>query len=204
MSGTSRVVGGVLPVAGALALWAATGACAEATVPPHAATGSPPMASAAAAPHDGAHDFDWELGEWTTELRRLEKPLTGSTSWVEYHGTSTVRPILGGRANLLELVVESAAGRIEAASLRLYDPAARQWSLHFFNIADGQLTVPMVGEFADGRGVFFAQDTFRGRAILVRFVASRVDDRTWRFEQSFSADGGAHWEPNWIATDRRR
>lgn len=62
----------------------------------------------------------------------------------------------------------------------------------------------MIGEFSEGRGVFFAQDTYRGRAILVRFVISRVDDDTYRFEQSFSVDGGAHWEANWIATDRRR
>jgi hypothetical protein len=38
----------------------------------------------------GQRDFDFELGKWTTQLKRLTKPLTGSTTWVEYRGTSTV------------------------------------------------------------------------------------------------------------------
>ena len=162
-----------------------------------------PSLPASASHRDGSHDFDFENGVWTTELRRLKSPLSGSTTWIEYRGTTTVRPILGGRANLAELVVAGDGGRIEGAALRLYDPEARQWSLNYFNISDGKLTAPVVGEFSDGRGVFFAQDTYRGRAIFVRFVITRVDSDTYRFEQAFSADGGAHWELNWIATDRR-
>lgn len=164
----------------------------------------PPAPHPPASQRDGSHDFDFEVGEWTTQLKRLQKPLSGSTTWLEYRGTTTVRPLLSGRANIAELVVEGDAGRIEGAALRLYDPEARQWSLNYFNIADGHLTTPVIGEFLDGRGVFFAQDTYRGRAIFVRFVITKVDDDTYRFEQAFSADGGAHWELNWVATDRRR
>jgi hypothetical protein len=36
---------------------------------------------------DGQHDFDFEIGTWTTQLRRLKAPLTGSTDWVDYEGT---------------------------------------------------------------------------------------------------------------------
>ena len=169
-----------------------------------ALAGEPPKSPPTPAAHrDGSHDFDFEFGVWTTELKRLQSPLSGSTTWIDYRGTTTVRPILGGRANLAELVVEGAAGRIEGAALRLYDPEARQWSLNYFNVSDGHLTPPVIGEFSNERGVFFAQDTFRGRAILVRFVITKVDTDTYRFEQAFSTDGGAHWELNWIATDRR-
>jgi hypothetical protein len=49
---------------------------------------------------DGQHDFDFEIGTWATPtLRRLSDPLTGSTDWVEYEGTSVVREVWGGRAN---------------------------------------------------------------------------------------------------------
>jgi len=123
---------------------------------------------------------------------------------VEYSGTTTVRPILGGRANLAELVVDGAAGRIEGAALRLYSPQSRQWTLNFFNIADGALTPPMTGEFRNGRGVFQGVDTLGGRSILVRFVITKVQDHVYRFEQSFSDDGGEHWELNWVATDTKR
>src|SRR5262249_47109197 len=52
--------------------------------------------------HDGQHDFDFEIGTWHTALRRLMHPLTGSTEWVTYDGTTTVRKVWDGRANLVE------------------------------------------------------------------------------------------------------
>jgi hypothetical protein len=150
---------------------------------------------------DGAHDFDWEIGAWKTHLRRLQRPLTGSTSWVEYEGTTTVRRVWDGRANLVELDVAGPSGRIEGLSLRLYNPESRQWSLNFSNAKGGTLSPPVYGEFRDGRGDFFGVDDLGGRAILVRFVISPIDASSWRFEQSFSGDGGRTWETNWIATD---
>jgi len=155
------------------------------------------------AQHDGQHDFDWEIGNWKTQLKRLQRPLSGSTTWVEYEGTTVVRTVLDGRANLVELKVAGSAGRIEGMSLRLYNPQARQWSLNFANISDGMLTTPSIGEFKDGRGEFYNQDQYNGRAILVRFVITKITDDSYRFEQSFSADGGKTWEANWIAIDTR-
>ena len=152
---------------------------------------------------DGQHDFDWEIGKWKTNVRRRVHPLTGSTTWTEMNGISTVTKVLGGRANLVELVADGPDLHFEGASLRLYRPDSQQWTLNFANARDGQLTVPMIGEFKEGRGEFYAQDTFNGRAILVRFVISQLTPNSWRFEQSFSDDGGKTWETNWIATDTR-
>lgn len=152
---------------------------------------------------DGQHDFDFEIGTWKTHLRRLQRPLSGSTNWVEYEGTTEVRKVLDGRANLVELKVNGPAGRIEGMSLRLYNPQSRQWSLNFANINDGQLTRPAIGEFKNGRGEFYNEDTYNGRAIFVHFVIIKITDDQYRFEQSFSADGGQTWELNWIAVDTR-
>lgn len=162
-----------------------------------------PAHGQAAAPRDGQRDFDWEIGTWNTRLSRLQKPLTGSTTWVEYTGTTVVRKVWDGRANLAELVVEGPAGRLEGLSLRLYDPGSRQWSLNFASAAGGTLGVPSVGEFRGGRGEFLSQEEFDGRTILVRFVISPVTADSYRFEQAFSDDGGKSWEVNWIATDTR-
>ena len=151
----------------------------------------------------GAHDFDFEIGTWKTHLRRLLKPLTGSTTWVEYDGTTVVRKIWNGAANLVELEVDGPAGHIEALSLRLFNPQSRQWSLNFANRASGSLSEPTIGEFRNGRGEFFDQEEVNGRAVLVRFVILVVDADTCTFEQSYSADGGKTWELNWVATDRR-
>ena len=152
---------------------------------------------------DGEHDFDFEIGLWKTHLRRLVRPLSGSTTWVEYEGTSKVSKVLDGRANLVELKVAGPAGRIEGLSLRLYNPQSHQWSLNFANINQGTLTSPTIGEFKDGRGEFFNQDTLNGRSILVRFVISDITPTSCRFEQAFSVDGGKTWEVNWIAIDTR-
>lgn len=153
--------------------------------------------------HDGQHDFDFEIGSWVTQLRRLVSPLTGSTEWTEYHGTSDVRAIWDGAANLVELDVAGAAGRIRALSLRLYDPGSRTWSLHSASVRGGGISPPAVGHFADGRGEFLSEEELDGRPILVRFVISDITPTSCRFEQSFSDDGGASWEPNWIALDTR-
>jgi hypothetical protein len=80
--------------------------------------GAPPDRPAA---RDGQHDFDFEFGTWKTHLSRLLHPLTGSKTWVEYEGTTVVRPVANGRANLVELVADGPAGhsrRTRAASSR--------------------------------------------------------------------------------------
>jgi hypothetical protein len=152
---------------------------------------------------DGQRDFDFEIGSWKTHVKRRVKPLTGSDTWVEYDGTSIVRGLMGGNANLVELDVTGPAGRIEGVALRLYNADARQWSLNFASRAGGTLTAPVTGEFRNGRGEFYGSDTLGPRSILVRFVILDVTPDSCRFEQAFSEDGGKTWEVNWIATDTR-
>ncbi len=152
---------------------------------------------------DGQHDFDFEIGTWKTHLRRLQHPLTGATTWIEYEGTSVVRKVWNGRANLVELVVDGPAGHIEGLSLRLYDPQAHQWSLNYANSSAGTLSEPTIGEFTNGRGEFFDRESFNGRTIFVRNVFTDITPNSYRFEQAFSDDGGKTWEINWVATDTK-
>lgn len=152
---------------------------------------------------DGQKDFDFEIGTWKTHLKRLVKPLSGSTNWVEYEGATVVRKVWDGRANLVELDVKGAAGHIEALSVRLYNPESRQWSLNFANVKGGMMATPTIGEFKNGRGEFYSQEDFNGRMILARFIISDITPDSCHFEQAFSDDGGKTWEVNWIATDTR-
>lgn len=155
------------------------------------------------AKRDGSHDFDFEIGNWKTHLKRLKAPLTGSTTWIEYDGTTVVHKIWNGRANMVELEVDGPSGHFEGLNLRLYNPEARQWSLNFAGSRGGVITQPTIGEFKDDRGEFYDQEAFNGRTILVRFVIIPVNHDLIRFEQSFSDDGGKTWEMNWIAEDTR-
>jgi hypothetical protein len=154
---------------------------------------------------DGQHDFDFELSSWKIHLKRLLHPLTGSTAWVEFDGTSVTRKVWDGRADLEEFETDSpSAGHIEGLTLRLYNPQTHQWSLYWANSKNGALSLPpTVGEFKNGRGEFFDQEELNGRAILVRFAWSDTTTNSPHFEQSFSDDGGKTWEVNWI-TDQTR
>ena len=154
--------------------------------------------------HDGRRDFDFEFGAWHTHVRLLTHPLTGSHTWVQYDGTTLVRKVWNGAANLVELDVRNeSGGRLQLASLRLYDPATRQWGLYVGNMRTGTLGVPTVGGFANGRGMFYDKEEWDGKPILVRFAIIPRSSRAVHFVQAFSADGGKTWETNWIADDTR-
>ena len=177
-------------------LSAVVGAVALGATAPVAAADAP-----AAPPRDGLHDFDFVIGTWNVHLRKLMRPLTGSSEWVEYTGRSVMTKLWGERANMEEFDVTSLDGkqRIEAQTLRLYDPQARQWHIYLLKAAEGKLLLPAtVGAFQDGRGEFHDREEFGGRSILVRYVWTQPTPATARMEQSFSPDWGRTWEVNWI------
>jgi hypothetical protein len=160
---------------------------------------------AASTARDGSHDFDPLLGSWKYHLRRRLNPLTGSNNWVDFEGTGVCRPIYDG-AQIDEFHGEGSAGIIEGLTLRTYNPTSHQWRLYWANQKVGVLDPPQIGEFKNGVGEFFAQDTqytTDHRAILVRFRWTNLNTDTPHFEQSFSDDGGKTWEVNWI-TDQTR
>ncbi len=153
---------------------------------------------------DGQRDFDFEIGTWKTDLKRLAKPMSGNTEWLTYTGTSKVTKVLGGRANMVELDVTGPSGRIEGVSLRLYNPEKKTWSLNFANARSGELVPPSVGSFdAQGRGEFYSNETYNGKPVIVRFLILPISRDSIRFVQAYSADGGKTWEDNWIAIDTR-
>ena len=163
-------------------------------------TASPQSKTAPPAMHDGLHDFDFAIGTWKSHVRRLQKPLTGSTSWIEGDAMVSVRKIWNGAGNLEEVELTTPAGHLEGLTLRLYDPKAQQWRLYWANANQAVLTSPVsMGEFKDGRGEFYDQETWDGKIILVRHRFSEITPKSYHFEQAFSADQGQTWEPNWIA-----
>jgi hypothetical protein len=152
---------------------------------------------------DGSHDFDFLFGNWEIEHSRLKAPLKGSNSWYDFKGRATACPIWGGAANMDEIEGDSPMGYIQGMTLRLYDPTSSQWRLYWANRTKGILEIPTIGGFTNGRGEFFDQEIFEGRAIYVRYVWSDITEDSCRWEQAFSADGGKTWETNWIMKFKR-
>lgn len=158
----------------------------------------------APAPGPAVHDFDFYMGSWRVHHRRLKERLAGNDEWQEFEGTSTAWPILDGAGNIDDNVLELPAGTYRAISLRTYDPVTDRWSIWWLDGRNpSQFDPPVVGGFADGIGTFIGPDTFHGRPILVRYIWSDITPTTCRWEQSFSPDDGATWEPNWIMESTR-
>jgi hypothetical protein len=168
----------------------------------HAAPSPPPAAvQGAPAQHDGQHDFDYLLGSWKIHLKKMVHPLTGSTEWVEYDGTTVCKKVWSGRAELEEFSVYNREKNlhIEGLALRLYNPDSHQWSIYWATPKSGAIGgPPVVGEFKNGRGEFYDQEPFNGRVILTRYVWTNTTTKAPHFEQQYSDDGGKTWETNWI------
>jgi hypothetical protein len=156
--------------------------------------------------HDGQHDFDFLIGSWKIHLKRRLHPLSGSNEWVEFDGTVVCRTIWNGLAEVEEFNVDSPEKNIfiQGLAVRLYNPKTRQWSIYWANRKNGVFdAAPQIGQFADGRGEFYGQDTLDGKSIYVRFIWSNTTSPAPHFEQAYSDDGGRTWEVNWITEQTR-
>src|SRR5215472_10262303 len=124
---------------------------------------------------DGRHDFDFEVGHWNIHLKRRLHPLTGSNQWVEFDCTSVTRFLWHGAAQVEQFETDGGGGHIEGLTLRTYNPATHQWRLYLANSSNGIVVVPQIGQFANGQGEFYAQDTLNGKSIFIRFIWSKTN-----------------------------
>ena len=150
-------------------------------------------------PRDGSHDFDFLIGNWKAHVRVLPDRLNGSNKWVTYEGISNHKKLLDTNANFEEFdsYSDELKKRNKGQTLRLYNPDTHQWSIYLLDLDKGELDAPhVVGQFDGNRGEFYDQDTYKGRAIYVRYVWLKISPTLARFEQSWSVDGGKTWEVN--------
>lgn len=182
-----------------IAVTAAALIAAGSLTPAHSAGANPMTTAPAAAEHPGAHDFDFIAGEWRTRHRRLKERLAGSTEWIEFSGTQSGRVIMGGTANMDDNVFEMPGGAYRGVTLRAFDAKSRLWSIWWLDsrFPQNPMDPPMRGRFENGVGLFYADDSFDGRPIRVRFIWKNLSPTQSRWEQAFSTDGGKTWETNW-------
>lgn len=145
---------------------------------------------------DGSRDFDFLTGRWDIQNRRLKQRWVGSQEWDQFPATSAVQQALGGIGNFDEY--QAPTKGFGGVTLRLYQPATRQWSLYWANSRDGILQPPVHGHFVNGVGTFYGEDVDEGKPVRVRYRWSRITRTSARWEQAFSVDGGKTWETNWI------
>lgn len=150
-------------------------------------------------------DFGFQTGEWRVRHRKLGTRLVGATDWLEFGGTCRAFEVMGGEANVEDQYLDDPAGACRASAFRRFDRETGQWSIWWHDARSGVLDPPVTGRFEDGVGTFFAEDWLNGQPIRIRFVWSGITADSARWEQAFSADGGATWEVNWtMAFERER
>lgn len=167
----------------------------------------PPLASGTSRPDPesatAAGGFDFLMGEWRVHHRKLKQRLAGDNEWWDFEGESSCRKILGGLGNLDDNVLEQPDASYRALTLRLFSSKTALWSIWWISDRTSRIEPPVHGRFENGLGSFFGDDSFEGRPIRVRFIWSAITARSARWEQAFSADGGAGWETNWLMNFER-
>jgi hypothetical protein len=143
------------------------------------------------------HDFDYFIGAWTTEQRRLRARGVGSTDWEEFPAMLCMTPYPEDHATVDELFMPTQ--HTAGLTLRTFDLEKQQWSIYWVSSSTGRLDpVPVVGGFEGDHGEFYAEDSADGRPIKVRYMWDKVDHDHARWQQAFSYDDRT-WETNWIA-----
>ena len=152
----------------------------------------------------GPADFDFIIGDWSVQHRRLNARLSGCTEWSVFLGTTSTRKVLGGFGNVEDNDLHLPSGHVRAVALRSYDPALRTWAIWWLDgRSPHRLDVPVVGAFSGSTGVFVADDVFNGRPIRVRFIWRKNPGGHPQWEQAFSDDAGRSWETNWLMEFQR-
>jgi hypothetical protein len=147
----------------------------------------------ASSDHDGQRDFDSLAGSWKAHTKYRAHPFAGSDTWIESDGTESFQNIWEGA--MLELSEGANTNGPVGLMLYTYNPQSHQWYVYFASRKDGKVGLPNVGEFRNGRGEFFVQDTLNGKSMLNRYVWSQIASSSPHFEESWSSDGGRTWEP---------
>ena len=156
---------------------------------------------------DGRHDFDFVFGAWRIANRKRVRMLVpGDTDWIEFEAHGEARPILGGLGHVDTYSAPDFPGRpvFEGFTLRLFEPETGLWRIWWAStIGNGVIDPPVVGRFEDREGRFECDDVLDGAAIRVRYDWKNIGPTSITWEQSFSFDGGATWDRNWIMESTR-
>ncbi len=152
----------------------------------------------------GRYEFDFMLGEWKINNRRLKERLNNCEEWEEFPADYVNRPLLLGYGNMDQFNTTIKGKEFEGFSLRLLNPETGEWKIYWIATNSLEVTDPVVGKFVDGRGEFFSTTKWKDKDMIVRFLWLDIETETPRWEQAFSLDDGKTWETNWIMEFSRK
>jgi len=143
------------------------------------------------------HDFDYHVGSWTSVHRRLKARWTAYPEWDEFPGKTSYVQYLDGTISVDQ--TDFPTKGFSGLTVRVFDPARRQWFIYWVNSRNPEMGTPMVGGFQGNRGLFYGDDKDGDLPVKARFIRTKMPPDKERWEQAFSRDGGMSWETNWTA-----
>ena len=153
----------------------------------------------------GLHDFDFLVGHWQVHHRKLKKRLVNDHEWVEFEGTLSSQPLMGGYANVDDDVFDVPGGAYRGVAPRSLDAKSGQWSIWWIDsrMPTAPMDPPVKGGFHNGVGTFYADDVENGKPIRIRFIWSKITATTCHWEQAYSPEKGKTWDTKWVQDLKR-
>lgn len=154
-------------------------------------------------PTSSQNDFDYLVGKWKLEDKKLKSRLTNSNEWIEFESTVEMHKLLQGIGNM-DVYRTTVDGKpFEGVALRLFNPKTRLWSIYWVDSNNGTMDPPVVGSFDGNVGRFYCKDKYKGKDIIVVFQWDKTDPNNPVWAQAFSPDNGKSWEWNATNTSHR-
>lgn len=146
-------------------------------------------------------DFDFLVGTWNVENRKLVDRLSNSDEWIEFDAVLEMRKTLLGIGNFETFTAEIDGKPFAGEAVRLFDPTTRLWSIYWADSNFGKLDAnPVIGSYEGSVGKFYTRDKFGEKEIIVLYQWDKSDPEHPIWSQAFSADEGETWEWNWYMT----
>lgn len=143
------------------------------------------------------HDFDFYIGKWQLNNRKLKIKLDNCTEWEAFESTQEMYPILNGIGNIDNYLATINEEPFEGMTVRLFNPKTKLWTLYWADSNQGVLQPGVTGSFENKVAHFFTKDTFNEKEIYVVFRWDARDTENPIWSQAFSIDKGETWEWNW-------
>lgn len=157
-----------------------------------------------ASKNSSPNDFDFLVGNWRIQNRKLKTRLSNCQEWSEFEALGECKKILNGFGNIDDFRAEFDGMPFEGMSLRLFDPKTKLWRIYWADSNAVVLETPVVGSFDGKIGKFYSRDVFEEKGIILQFQWDKTNADVLTWSQAFSADNGRTWEWNWYMTFHRQ
>ena len=146
-------------------------------------------------------DFNFLLGDWQVQNKRLKACLADSDDWIEFPATlEGSRALLHGFVIIEQYIAEFDGEPFEGVSIRMYNPETEQWTIYWMDTNRHEMVKQVVGAFKDETGEFcgYGEELYMGKPVKMRFIWKDITATSARWEQAYFDEARGAWETNWI------